>query len=108
MATFWRVDGVTAMPNTTYFGQDCPTCGRKLNIRVEYLGRKVVCQHCRAAFQAWDSEGAPPQTTELSGTRLVDRATELLEQAETKIAESRILKRKLEQESADLSETVRR
>lgn len=91
------------MANTTYFGQECPTCGRKLNIRVEYLGKKVVCQHCRATFQAWDNEGAPP-SPQLSGTHLMDRATELIQQAETRIAESRILKRKLEEEAEQMSQ----
>lgn len=82
------------MPNVTYFLQDCPTCGRKLNIRVEYLGKKVECQHCSGTFLAWDSEGAPPSppAASLSGTRLLDRAQELIDLAESKIAESRILK----------------
>ena len=125
------------MPNVTYFVQDCPTCGRKLNVRVEYLGRKVVCQHCRGAFVAWDPEGAPPvegvqrtsETTSdvvpspsssnsgvlsssashsnglsnssLSGTKLLDRAQELIEMAERKIAESRIIRAKIDVSSAD-------
>jgi hypothetical protein len=97
-------EGVTAMPSAKpYYVQDCPTCGRKLNIRVEYLGKKVVCQHCRAPFLAWDSDGAPTVTaaapledTALSGTRLMDRAQELIEQAEKKIAESRIMRAKVE------------
>ena len=83
------------MPNVTYFSQDCPTCGRKLNVRVDYLGKKVVCQHCNGSFLAWDPEGAPPATVKassLSGTKLMDRATELIEMAEQKIAESRIIK----------------
>ncbi len=37
---------------TAYYLQSCPTCGRRLQIRVEYLGRKVVCYHCRAMFVA--------------------------------------------------------
>ena len=82
------------MPNVTYFSQDCPTCGRKLNVRVEYLGKKVVCQHCNGSFLAWDPEGAPPETIKasLSGTQLMDRAQELIDLAEQKIAESRIIK----------------
>ncbi len=32
------------MSNPTYFVQECPTCGRRLQIRVEYLGKRVVCQ----------------------------------------------------------------
>lgn len=86
-----------------YYVQECPTCGRKLNVRVEYLGKKVVCQHCRAPFVAWDSEGAPTisaaaplENTSLSGTRLLDRAQELIEQAEARIAESRIIRAKME------------
>lgn len=89
-----------------YYVQECPTCGRKLNIRVEYLGKKVVCQHCRANFVAWDSDGAPAaptvhaslSDTSLSGTRLLDRAQELIEQAEAKIAESRIIRARMESE----------
>ncbi|HEY4761193.1 MAG TPA: hypothetical protein VIH42_11490 [Thermoguttaceae bacterium] len=43
------------MSNPTYFVQECPTCGRSLQIRVEYLGKKVVCQHCHGALLAADS-----------------------------------------------------
>jgi len=102
------------MPNVTYFVQDCPTCGRKLNVRVEYLGKSVVCQHCRGAFVAWDPEGAPSESdssvkiagetislngSSLSGTRLLDRAQELIEMADQKIAESRIIRAKMDRES---------
>lgn len=102
-----QVEGITDMPNTTYYVQECPTCGRKLNVRVEYLGRKVVCQHCRAPFMAWDPEGAPAAATQeasLSGTRLLDRAQELIEQAEAKIAESRIIRARIDPESGVLQE----
>jgi len=98
------VEGVTAMPNVTYFSQDCPTCGRKLNVRVEYLGKKVVCQHCKGPFLAWDPEGAPTAPTvaaSLSGTKLMDRAQELIEMAEKKIAESRIMKIRIDQPTAE-------
>ena len=47
------------MPSTTYFVQDCPTCGRRLQIRVEYLGRKMVCDHCHGRFVARDSSSVP-------------------------------------------------
>ena len=40
------------MPRSTYFVQECPTCGRNLQVRVEYLGKQVVCQHCSARFEA--------------------------------------------------------
>ena len=92
------------MPNVTYFVQDCPTCGRKLNIRVEYLGKRVVCQHCQGAFAAWNPEGAPQhQPASDVGGNLLDRAQELLEMADQRIAESRILKAKIEAQTAELS-----
>lgn len=31
-----------------YFLGECPTCSRKLEIRVELLGKRVACQHCGA------------------------------------------------------------
>lgn len=42
------------MRGATYFLRECPTCGRKLQIRVEYLGKRVACRHCHAAFEATD------------------------------------------------------
>jgi DNA-directed RNA polymerase subunit RPC12/RpoP len=65
------------MPNPTYFVQECPTCGRSLHIRVEYLGRRVVCQHCRGAFLAADPAGRRPLAD--SAPSLLQRAEELLE-----------------------------
>jgi DNA-directed RNA polymerase subunit RPC12/RpoP len=66
------------MSNSTYFVQECPTCGRHLQIRVEYLGRKVVCQHCRGSLIATD-----PSLVRLdeaaSGSTILRRAEELLE-----------------------------
>jgi hypothetical protein len=66
------------MPNSTYFCQECPTCGRLLQIRVEYLGKQVVCQHCRGKFVATD-----PATARYAGAHanhsLLQRADELLE-----------------------------
>jgi hypothetical protein len=42
------------MSSATYFVQECPTCGRRLQIRVEYLGRRVVCRHCQGQLTAAD------------------------------------------------------
>jgi len=45
----------------TYFVQQCPTCGRRLQVKVEYLGMEVICQHCGGLLTAQDpSLGAPP------------------------------------------------
>ena len=65
------------MSRSTYFFQDCPTCGRNLRVRVEYLGKKLVCQHCQADFDACDpaSESYPQSD---SGLALMRRADELL------------------------------
>ena len=46
------------MSNATYFVQGCPTCGRRLQIRVEYLGRNLVCQHCQGPLVAVDPASA--------------------------------------------------
>lgn len=65
------------MPNSTYFMQDCPTCGRRLNIRVEYLGKRVVCPHCRGPLIACDPNSI--RYADLSSAEaLLRRADELL------------------------------
>jgi hypothetical protein len=66
------------MANPTYFIQECPTCGRRLQIRVEYLGRRVVCQHCQGHLIAADPASARYDRAEL-GNALMRRADELLE-----------------------------
>ncbi|HZZ72803.1 MAG TPA: response regulator [Pirellulales bacterium] len=67
------------MSVTTYFVQGCPTCGRKLQIRVAYLGRNVVCQHCQGRFIATD----PSSTPDIDPTEsaILRRADQLLETA---------------------------
>lgn len=79
------------MPGGTYFVQECPTCGRSLQVRVEYLGKRVTCKHCSGKFEAID-----PSTMKLpaeSGISLLDRADELLESvalSSTKLSNSGI------------------
>jgi len=68
------------MPNSTYFVQECPTCGRRLQIRVEYLGKKVVCQHCHAKLEARDSSDSDARGVSPS-QRLLRRVDELLDVA---------------------------
>ncbi len=46
----------------TYFVQTCPICGRSLQIRLEYLGRSVACQHCHGQFTATDPALLPVET----------------------------------------------
>ena len=69
------------MAGPTYFAQECPTCGRNLQIRIEYLGKNVVCQHCGGEFEALDPSGSEYPTS-ASGMALLQRANELLETVE--------------------------
>ncbi len=66
------------MSTSVYFMQECPTCGRNIQVAVKFLGRKLVCQHCGAVFEACDPTSAtyPPGN---SGIALLDRASQLLE-----------------------------
>ena len=66
------------MSSSTYFDQVCPTCGRRLMIRVEYLGKRVACQHCRGQFKATDGSYARFDDEGL-GSELLRRAEELLQ-----------------------------
>jgi hypothetical protein len=75
------------MSSSTFFTQGCPTCGRRLQIRVEYLGKTVVCEHCRGQLVASDpSSNRYGNVT--AGDALLKRADELLENA-TELLRSR-------------------
>lgn len=65
------------MPGLTYFTQECPTCGRRLQIRVAFLGKKVVCQHCRGELLALDASSNRYPESRLADN-LLRRADELL------------------------------
>lgn len=66
------------MSRSTYFVQECPTCGRSLQVRVEYLARQVVCQHCHGRFEASDP-ASPTGSASRSVPDLLRRADRLLE-----------------------------
>lgn len=70
------------MPKSTYYVQECPTCGRNLQIRIEYLGKRVVCQHCGACFEACEP-GSPTYPPSDSSLSLLQRAEELLASSST-------------------------
>jgi hypothetical protein len=65
------------MARVTYFVQECPTCGRQLQVRVVYLGKRVTCRHCRAEFRACDPH-SPEYPPSDSGLALLARADQLL------------------------------
>ncbi|NQT38551.1 MAG: response regulator [Planctomycetes bacterium] len=71
------------MSKSTYFLQECPTCGRNLNIRVVYLGKRVHCEHCSAPFVAGDSTGQGDDSHGDSGIALLRRAEQLLESSDS-------------------------
>jgi ribosomal protein L37AE/L43A len=66
------------MAGVTYFVQACPTCGRKLQVRVTYLGKWIACQHCSAQFAACDPQ-SPESLTSDSSVTLLARVDQLLE-----------------------------
>ena len=69
------------MSGATFFLRDCPTCGRRLHIRVEYLGRLVRCKHCEGRFEATDPSVGVSNAD--SGVDLLERANELLASFDT-------------------------
>ena len=68
------------MPRSTYFVQECRTCGRNLQVRVEYLGKEVECQHCHARFAACEPGSAAYSDSEPE-LSLLERAEQLLQSA---------------------------
>jgi len=66
------------MPNSTFFTQGCPTCGRRLEVRVEYLGKMLICRHCSGKFVAKDPCNAATQGSTEVADALLRRADEFL------------------------------
>jgi DNA-directed RNA polymerase subunit RPC12/RpoP len=64
------------MSQTTFFVQRCPTCGRQLQVRVEYLGRELSCEHCQGRFVA------AAETHETDESAIIKRADELIATAQ--------------------------
>ena len=77
------------MSSSVYFVQECPTCGRRLHVRVVYLGKKVSCQHCSAKFTACESAGSCPERDEPTGA-LLRRVDELLQDTPRHTVYSRV------------------
>ena len=65
------------MTQTTFFVKECPTCGRKLQVRLEYLGREMMCNHCGGDFIA--DESTSPKPSPESNEAIIARVDELLD-----------------------------
>ncbi len=75
------VEGDAVMSQSTYFVQECPTCGRRVQIRVEYLGRQVVCNHCQGNFDACERTTREVDVEPVESP-ILRRANQLLETVE--------------------------
>jgi hypothetical protein len=62
--------------HATFYVQQCPTCGRRLRICVEYLGKSIQCRQCRAVFTACDP--ASTLTCDEDHQNLLQRVEQLL------------------------------
>ena len=71
---------------TVYFHQGCPVCGRRLEIDVNLLGRRVFCQHCGGGFVAMDASLAP--APDVRRAAAVEKADALLQQAALLLGQS--------------------
>ena len=80
--------GAGRMPRSSYFYRECLTCGRTLQVRVEYLGRTVTCPHCQGSCIATDPNGVDFPVGE-SGVDLIDQANALLDSVELRTARPR-------------------
>ena len=73
------------MAQPMFFVQECPTCGRGLEVRVDYLGKAVVCQHCRGEFVASDGDAREVRDVlEESVNGALERADEFLKESSTR------------------------
>lgn len=61
----------------TFFYQECPTCGRHLRIRVQYMGRNVTCPHCGGVTIAADTH-SQQQAAQAPTPTLLEQADRLL------------------------------
>ncbi|HEY4760469.1 MAG TPA: hypothetical protein VIH42_07810 [Thermoguttaceae bacterium] len=66
------------MPQPPIFIQECPVCGRPLEIRREYQGKKLACPQCGGRFTAIDPARHPWDIWNNSN-RMLYKADELLE-----------------------------
>ena len=68
------------MTQTTFFVKECPTCGRNLQVRIEYLGRDMMCNHCGGDFVAHEGLQEPKADP---GDTIIAKIDELLGKADS-------------------------
>lgn len=80
-----RAVAVASRGTQVFFQQGCPICGRRLEIDVNLLGRRVYCQHCGGGFVAMDASlmtaVAPASPADDRVDALLERAAIALEQS---------------------------
>lgn len=62
----------------TFFFKPCPTCGRRLEIKVEHFGKLVECPSCTSRFVAGETPDSDERTAALEQALL--KADEYLAQ----------------------------
>lgn len=67
----------------TFFVQECPVCGRRLQVRIEFLGKVVACPHCHG--QVVGSDPAMRNQGEPGGLDLLGKANQLLASADASV-----------------------
>lgn len=67
------------MPNRTNFVVACPACARKLDVRVDLLGRDVECSHCGALFNSSHTGDRPNDDEAID--QILARAQQYVESA---------------------------
>lgn len=69
---------------STYFHQECPACGRQLQVPIEQFGQQLICRHCGSRLNAVDSlrDGQDSSSS-------LQRADQLLAKCSTDDAELR-------------------
>ncbi|MBN2021624.1 MAG: hypothetical protein JW809_02420 [Pirellulales bacterium] len=71
-----------------YVMQECPVCGRPLEIADDLLRRRVACPHCGGSFVARENAAARVGAFSLPRT-LLHRADQLLRLSERRLHQAR-------------------
>jgi hypothetical protein len=67
------------MMQLTHVVEDCPICGRPVEVASEAIGREVACGHCRGQFVVFESADGETTAVVSGETNLLERADRLLE-----------------------------